>query len=95
MTRKYVRKPKIQPTTSPVPEKTTQEPLRTILTRSPIPEPPLYTKSLWGGRIENFQCTKCKVFLKPEETMILHVVKHFPENEQDKVLDKLIKELAG
>lgn len=60
----------------------------------PAKENPYYTKTLWHGIKEVFQCNTCGVFRDgtQEDAMIVHVVIHVPRLEQDALRDKLMKE---
>src|SRR4026209_1368758 len=46
-------------------------------------ESPYYTKTLWHGVKEVWQCNTCGVFRDSEDAMIVHVVIHAPRLEQN------------
>lgn len=49
-----------------------------------------YRKLRWKGIMDTFKCLSCKVSLEQEGDMILHVVKHVPEEEREALLKELI-----
>jgi len=58
----------------------------------PAKENPYYTKTLWHGIKEVWQCNQCGVFRESEDAAIVHVVIHAPRLEQAALLDELMKE---
>ena len=53
---------------------------------------PLYLPVKWAGVLDTFQCQVCQFCEPDRETMILHVLNHFPAGEQDALLAQLLKE---
>ena len=53
-----------------------------------------YSVRLWAGKIPVYVCNRCKVQMDSEDQIILHVVKHYPKNQQNDVFDFLVKELG-
>jgi hypothetical protein len=53
--------------------------------------PVLYHKKLWKGVRDVYRCDKCPHCEEDEDAMKLHVLKHFPKEEREKQLDKLMR----
>lgn len=83
---------------APVPALTREKVIPPVVKQAeaipPAKENPYYTKTLWHGIKEVFQCNTCGVFRDgtQEDAMIVHVVIHVPRLEQNALLDELMKE---
>lgn len=53
--------------------------------------PVLYHKINWKGVRDVYRCAECNHCEEDEDTMKLHVLKHFPKEEREKQLDKLMR----
>ena len=53
--------------------------------------PVLYHKTKWKGVRDVYRCASCSHCEDDEDTMKLHVLKHFPKEEREKQLDKLTR----
>ena len=51
-----------------------------------------YTKEAWRGTKEVCKCSKCGAFRDGVDEMIEHVLLHYPLEQRDQMLDKLIQE---
>ena len=65
------------------------------------PEPPMedagspgpyYIKTTWKGMKEVFKCERCGTFRDDKDSIIMHVLTHYPKQEQEALLDQLLKE---
>ena len=52
----------------------------------------LYRVSQWRGVKEVFQCKQCGTFRDTKDMVIEHILLHFPLDQQEEILEKLIKE---
>lgn len=50
----------------------------------------LYDTADWKGVRTIFRCTNCGTCRDDEDSIILHVLVHFPKNEQDQIFNKLL-----
>lgn len=58
----------------------------------PAKEPQkLYDTADWKGVRTVFRCAKCGTCRDDEDSMILHVLVHFPKDEQDQIFNQLVK----
>lgn len=51
----------------------------------------LYDTADWKGVRTVFRCAKCGTCRDDEDSMILHVLVHFPKDEQDQIFNQLVK----
>lgn len=56
------------------------------------PEVKDYEIRMWAGKIPVYVCAHCGRQIDSEDDMKLHVLKHYPSEEHEAVLDRLIKE---
>lgn len=56
-----------------------------------VSPPVLYHKKKWKGVRDIYRCAECSHCEEDEDTMKLHVLKHFPKEEREKQLDKLTR----
>jgi hypothetical protein len=52
-----------------------------------------YNILMWSGVKEVYACTKCKFQTDDKDDAILHYLSHFPENERNSVLDRVVKDI--
>lgn len=57
----------------------------------PIEEKADYEPRSWKDVLIVYHCNHCGTDMTSEDNMKLHIVKHYPEAEQNSVLDKLTK----
>jgi hypothetical protein len=50
----------------------------------------LYSQFLWKGVVPVFQCGQCEFSCEVEDDIKLHVLSHFPPEQQDTVLERLV-----
>lgn len=51
-----------------------------------------YRKTMWRGRIPIWICETCERQFEDEERIIMHVLNHYKEDEQEQLLTRLLKE---
>lgn len=51
-----------------------------------------FTTEKWKGVRDVFKCARCETFRDTRDAMIEHVLLHFPANEQESILEQLVKE---
>ena len=59
------------------------------------PEVKDYEMKLWAGVKAVCVCRHCGRQIDEEENIILHVLKHYPENVREKKFEKLVKEMEN
>jgi len=52
-----------------------------------------YHVLMWAGVKEVYSCTKCKWQEDKKDDAILHYLSHYPKEERNTILDRLVKEL--
>jgi len=57
-----------------------------------VAEEKLYTTVLWKGVKQVFRCEKCGTNRDDKDSMIEHVLLHFPLRDQEKIFNQLVQE---
>lgn len=55
-------------------------------------KPGLITSHIWKADVVCYRCETCGYFENDRDTLVIHVLTHFPADEQSGVLDELTKE---
>ena len=58
----------------------------------PEEENEYYRIKLWSGILEIYECKICGRQEDEEDDMIIHVLRHVPKDEREKVFNKLVKD---
>ena len=51
-----------------------------------------FTTASWKGVKDVFRCARCGTYRDTRDAMIEHVLLHYPANQQEDILEKLMKE---
>jgi len=51
-----------------------------------------WEKRNWAGVKDVYMCKMCGEYRDSKDDMITHIVDHYPTNEQNQILDQLVKE---
>ena len=63
-----------------------------VETQGNKPEVKDYEMRMWSGVIPVFVCSKCGRQMDSEDDMMLHIVGHYPKEEREIVLNRLVKD---
>lgn len=63
-----------------------------IETQGETPEVKDYEMRLWAGKIYVYVCSHCGRQYDDRDKLFMHILGHYPENEREAVLDRLLKE---
>ena len=73
-----------------IPKQELAKPIKLVVKPIKLVEKDLYKKVMWKGKVPVYICVECDFNSNSEDEMIIHVVNHLPETEQDTAMAKLL-----